>query len=257
VLTRSASRCASLAAIGLKPFVGDVTGALRLPDIELDSVLFAVGFDRSSGDSIREVYVRGLGNVLDTLASAPRRLLYISSTGVYGQTDGSWVDEQSPCRPQREGGRACLEAEEQLAVHRFGRCAVVLRLAGIYGPNRIPKLKTLAAGEELASSADGYLNLIHVEDAVDVVLAAESSAPLPSRYTVSDGHPVRRVDFYRALARLTGAPPPRFISPAAGSSAAERGSTHKRISNRRMIEQLRVSIKYSSYLEGLRAILGA
>src|SRR5579883_2832198 len=82
-----------------------------LPAVE--TVLYAVGFDRASGSSMRAVYVEGLDNVLRHLPR-PGRFIHISSSSVYGQSDGSWVDEASPTEPAEESGRIVLEAEELL-----------------------------------------------------------------------------------------------------------------------------------------------
>ncbi len=173
-LTRSSQRAEQLAANGIRPIVGDVTSSLDLRDCaDIDTLLFAVGFDRKAGKPIRDVYVEGLRRTLDQLPALPRRFIYISSTGVYSQNDGQWVNEQSPCEPVREGGKACLAAEELLRQHPVGQRAIILRLAGIYGPDRLPKLQDVIAGKPIAATANGYLNLIHVDDAVQIILAAE------------------------------------------------------------------------------------
>jgi nucleoside-diphosphate-sugar epimerase len=101
------------------------------------------------------------------------------------------------------------------------------------------------------------LNLIHVDDAANVVLAAEERARPPRTYLVSDGQPVLRRQYYEMLAQLLGAPPPQFIAPAADSPAAERAASDKRISNQRMIEELGVQLAFPSYREGLAAIVAA
>jgi nucleoside-diphosphate-sugar epimerase len=256
VVTRSSDRAAELAARGFAPLVADVTRPETLRRLPLaETVLFAVGHDRQAGPSIHEVYVDGLAAVLDALPAETGRLIYISSTGVYGQTTGERVDEESECRPVRDGGRACLAAEELLARHRLGRRSIVLRLAGIYGPGRIPRRETLARGEPLAVPADGYLNLIHVDDAASVVLAAEKQAPLPRLYVVSDGQPVERRKYYEELARRFGTPPPRFVAAPADSPAAARASADKRIDNARMLAELAVRLEFPSYRIGLASIV--
>jgi nucleoside-diphosphate-sugar epimerase len=255
-VTRLSTRAADLEAAGLKPLVADVTNPqslLHLPSAE--SVLYAVGYDRTAGKSLREVYVQGLHNVLDALPAAVQRIVYISSTGVYGQSGGEWVDEDSICQPTRESGRACLEAENLLLAHRFGPRSIVLRLAGIYGPGRIPRQAALAAGEAIAAPSEGWLNLIHVDDAARIVLAAEQHGRPPCLYTVSDGRPPQRREYYEELARLLKAPPPEFIEPPADSPAALRAESNKRVSNRRMLAELGVELKYASYREGLAAIV--
>jgi len=255
-LTRSAERAGELEASGIRPIVGDVTSSLDLSDCEdIDTVLFAVGFDRTAGKAIRDVYVEGLRRTLDQLPMLPRQFIYISSTGVFAQNEGQSVDEQSQCEPVREGGKACLGAEELLRQHTIGQRAIILRLAGIYGPDRLPKLQDVLAGKPIAAAANGYLNLIHVDDAVQIVLAAEAQLPPPELLLVSDGHPVPRGDFYRELARVTNSPEPRFDDPPAGSSTAFRASTDKRIDSTLLRARLRFTYRYPSYVEGLADVV--
>jgi nucleoside-diphosphate-sugar epimerase len=261
-VTRSAIRAADLAAEGLRPIVGDLTDGGSLAALpEVDTVLFAIGYDRSAGKSIRAVYVDGLRNALTSLQESAAlrgsaaRFIYISSTGVFSQNDGQWVDEQSPCVPTREGGKACLAAENLLAEHPLGSRAIVLRMAGIYGPGRIPRRHDLEAGRPIAAPSDGYLNLIHVEDAADIVLAAKARAVPPSTYLVSDGHPVLRRDYYEELARLLGTGSPQFEEPPPDSPAAQRAGSDKRVGNARLVRDLAPTFVYPSYREGLAAIV--
>ena len=248
-VTRSAERAAAWRDEGLHSIVADVTKRETLGDLpEVGSVLYAV----SHADS----HVLGLGNVLEALPAALRRLIYISSTGVYGNCQGAWVDEETPCQPRRAAGQACLAAEELLAAHGFGCRAVILRLAGLYGPGRIPRRDVLLAGEPIDAPQQGYLNLIHVDDAVEAVLAADVvDAPLPRRYLISDGSPVVRGEYYAELARLVGAPPPRFRVPNGETPAFARAAADKRISNARMLAELKITPRFPSYCEGLRAIV--
>jgi nucleoside-diphosphate-sugar epimerase len=236
----------------------DVTRPFQFPvDLpRIDTVLFAIGFDRSSNQSVEDVYVGGLRNVLQALPATIQRFIYVSSTGVYGQSRGEMVDEDSPCEPTRPAGHACLAAERWLADHVvFASRRIVLRLAGIYGPGRLPKLASLRAGAVLDAPATSFLNLIHVEDAVEVVLAADLQAPLPGLYIVSDGQPVLRGEFYGELARLLAAPTPRFIDQPLPLSPNPRAPADKRLDNGRMLAQLHIRLKFPSYREGLAAIV--
>ena len=134
-MTRSAERAEEFRQSGLRPILAEVTRPetlQRLPEVE--TLFFAVGYDRRSGKSRQEVYVAGLRNVLDELSSGTKRVIFASSTGVYGQTEGAEVDEDSPCRPTRDAGLALLAAEAVLREHRLGPRSIVLRLAGLYGP---------------------------------------------------------------------------------------------------------------------------
>lgn len=255
-VTRSAEHARQFEQDGLRPIVADVTDPQSLAGLPAaETVLLAVGYDRAAGRSIEEVYVAGLRHVLDRLPEATGRLIYVSSTGVYGPTHGDVFDEESPCEPQRDGGRACLAAERLLAEHPLGGRSIVLRLAGIYGPGRIPLSSQIVAGEPLAVPVDGYLNLIHVEDAAQTVLAAAERATPPRTFVVSDGHPVVRRAYYEELARLLHAPPPRFCEPAADSAALARSRVDKQVSNARMLRELGVPLKYPSYRAGLAAIV--
>jgi nucleoside-diphosphate-sugar epimerase len=222
-----------------------------------DTVLFAVGYDRGSGHSIRQLYVDGLRNVLEHLPREIKRFIYVGSTGVYGQSGDAWVDERSPCEPTREGGQACWQAEQMLLHAPLSQQTIILRMAGIYGPGRIPRRYELQAGIPIEASSEGYLNLIHVDDAASAVIAAEQQAPLPALYCVSDGHPVVRGEYFRELAALLGAPEPQFREPRRNSPTAERASASKRVSNRRMLTELKFDLLYPSYREGLAAIIRA
>ncbi len=257
-VTRSRERASLLCASGVIPIQANVLDPRSLIDLPaVDTVLYAIGFDRSEGRSIREVYVDGLRNALDALQPCFRRLIYASSTGVYGQRDGEWVDEASRCDPARQGGIACRKAEELLQEHRLGARSVILRLAGLYGPGRIPRRRDLLAGRTIAAPIEGYLNLVHVDDAVQAIVAAERLAPLPSVYCVSDGSPVVRGDYYRELTRQLGAPAPRFVEPDPDSPASRRAGSSKRVSNDRLLHELQVRLRYPSYREGLSAILAS
>ncbi len=254
-VTRSERRAQLLRQIGLQPIVADVTRPETLLDLPaVNTVLFAVGFDRNSDDTIQQVYVEGLHAVLSALGSPVDRFIYISSTGVHGQRDGSWVDENSACEPVRDGGKAHLQAEQLLAEHRIGDQGIVLRLAGIYGPERVPRRGDLERGGPLPV-ADGFLNLIHVDDAVEVVLAAEKQAVTPNTFVVADGHPVKRRDYYLELARLLNLGNPEFCGPAA-TTAADRRFGSKRIRTTRLMSEMSVQLRYPTYREGLKAILG-
>jgi len=157
------------------------------------------------------------------------------------------VDESSPCEPIEESGRVVLEAERML--HELLPNAVVLRFAGIYGPGRLLREKSIRAGEPIAADPEKWLNLVHVADGVSAVTRAAEAAAPGSTYLISDGRPVRRRDFYGELAELLGAPPPRF-EPAPADHA------DRRVSNAKARQELRWEPAYPTFAEGLRASLG-
>ena len=177
-ITRSIERARTFSAQGWIPIVADLTqpeSLTNLPDI--DTLLFSVGYERPyksdqtggpvAGSPDRHILVRRLRSPfmkftpagsrmsLPGLPASVGRIIYISSTGVYGQTDGDWVTEESPCSPTREGGQASLAAEEVLRAHPLGARSIVLRLAGIYGPGRIPCRDDLLAGRPIPAPRRG------------------------------------------------------------------------------------------------------
>jgi nucleoside-diphosphate-sugar epimerase len=247
----AATRNAAHLPPDVEPILCDVLqpASLRtLPQVE--TVLYAIGFDRASGAAMRAVYVDGLTNALAHLP-APKRFIYVSSSSVYGQTDGGWVDESSATEPQEVSGQVVLEAEAVLRAKLPG--AVILRFAGIYGPGRLLRRHRIDHGEPIVGDADKWLSLIHVEDGARVVIAAEQRGRAGRVYNVCDDHPVRRRYFYATLARVLGAPEPRFVPPPADQPTPPHEKAHRRINNRRMKEELQAELRYPDYEQGLRA----
>jgi nucleoside-diphosphate-sugar epimerase len=252
-LVREPDRGIELARLGIRPLVGDVTRPATLAQLPpAETVLFSVGYRSDTGASRRAVYVEGLRAVLQAIAADTRRVILISSAGVYGAARGR-VDEDSPCRPVRESAIALLAAEQLLAAHPLGARGIVLRLAGIYGPGRLPQVARATLGGAVRAVAVGHVNLIHADDAATVVLAAEARAQPPRTFLVSDGHPAVRRDYYACLASTLGLPPPEFSRRPEGASG-NRGRGEKLVDNGRMLRELSVELMYPTYREGLAAI---
>lgn len=245
-LTRG--RTDELTALGVAPIVGDVLDPASLKYLpEVGVVVYAVGFDRNAGHSMRQVYVEGLANVLDALPGEPK-FVYVSSTSVYGQTNGEWVDENSATEPAEESGKIVREAERILRAKRPS--AIILRFAGIYGPGRLlRRVDSLRKGEPIAANPNHFLNLIHIDDGVSAVLAAIEAGSAGEIYNVSDGQPPTRQEFYVELARLLKAPPPRFAPGSTG--------TNRRIANDKLKGELGVPLQFPSFREGLPASIEA
>ncbi|MGZ0173846.1 MAG: SDR family oxidoreductase [Planctomycetales bacterium] len=259
-LTRSEQNAGILCEHGVSPILGDVTDVATLQSLpECDTVFHAVGFDRTAAASKREVYVDGLSNVLDRMAARCGRFIHISSTSVYGQQEGEWVDEESPCESKTESGEICLAAE-RLVLGRFADEATseqgtVLRLSGIYGPDRLlSRIDALKNAQPLPGPQDGWLNLIHVDDAaVTVTSCADSESP-EDVYLVSDDRPVLRGDYYRLLAKLVDAPEPVFDPTAV---ARHSRGINKRCRNRRLRDELGVRLLYPDIEAGLANAVNA
>ena len=255
-LTRSKETATQFSQHGWNPIIGDITKPESIaPFPEVDTVLLSVGFDRRAGYDIQTAFVGGIKNTIAKLPSTISRLIYISSTGVYSQSNGEWVDEESICEPQRPGGVACLEAERFLQQSEFSDRLVILRLAGIYGPERIPRIASIQKGEPINSPRRGYINLIHVDDAVQAVVAASQYEGMPAMFVIGDDEPVIRSDYFGFVAEKLNAPPVSFTEPEVDSHVVSRAMADKRIRNSRMRMELGFDLKYPTYREGITAIL--
>lgn len=251
--TRSAARASELISRGIEPIICDVLDptSVRLPQVE--SIVHCIGLDASAGVSMRSLYVDGLANVLAAVPRTVARFVYVSSTSVYGQIDGEEVDENAITEPQEGSGKVVLEAEQLL--RKMLPSSIILRFAGIYGPDRLMRGQEIKAGEPIMGDADKWLNLIHVEDGAAAVVAADDRAAAGSLYNVSDNSPVRRRDFYTKLADVLGAPQPQFLTPPAGAKVSPRERGQRRIVSHRMMHDLGVSLRYPNYEAGLPACI--
>ena len=243
-LTRTPENAQTLQALGIDPIFGNVLEPASLrPLPSADCVLYAVGHDKRATPSKREVYINGLENVLRELAPRATRFLYVSSTSVYGQNAGEWVDETSPCDPMTQDGQICLEAEE---IAR-SKGAIVLRFSGLYGPGRLlRRIEAICQGQPITGNPDGYLNLIHVDDGARVVSALAQLNNPATTYLVTDDKPILRRTYYERLAELVGAAPPTFETSVADSTAF-----NKRCSNARLHAELGDILWFPTFDVGL------
>jgi nucleoside-diphosphate-sugar epimerase len=191
-------------------------------------------------------------------ARAPRWVGYLSTTGVYGDRQGGWVDEASPLAPVNDRGRARVAAER--AWRDGGLPVEVFRLAGIYGPGR-SALDRLRAGRAQRVVKPGQVfSRIQVED-VAGALAASIAAPRPGAiWNVADDEPAPPQDVIAFAAELLGLPaPPEVAFDAAELTPMARSfyAESKRVSNRRLRQELGLALRHPDYRAGLRAILAA
>lgn len=174
----------------------------------------------------RAVFVDGLRRAVDAAGPALRRALFVSSSAVYGDHDGGWVDEDTPPDPPGFNGAVLRQAERWLAAQPLDTVSV--RLAGLYGPGRLQLIERLRAGRApVPRDRTHWANRLHVDDAAGAVahlLALPAPQPL---YVVCDDTPLPLDALYERLAELAGAP-----RPATGPAPAGIGS--KRLSNARL-----------------------
>jgi nucleoside-diphosphate-sugar epimerase len=208
-----------------------------------------------------DVHTRRLVSAFST-GGRPRRVVYISTTGVYGDCRGIWVDENTPAAPVADRARRRWDAEETLRrwSRETGRELVVLRVAGIYGPGRLP-LERIRRGLPLVREEESpYSNRVHVDDLVSACIAAMERADANGVYNVCDGNPTTMTDYFFRVAEAAGLPRPPVVSMADAAAELSPGMMSymresRRLSNRRMREELGVTPRYPDLGAGLAASL--
>jgi len=282
-VTRSHERALEFRQRGWEPILWDwLDGPMpsaALPE-GLDTILISVSHAPVAGLPPTETHVQGLDRLAqwggDSLNRS--RWIYLSTTGVFAsEIGGGWVDEDSPVAPTRPGSVAALCGERWLERHIPKGQRVILRPAGIYGPGRVPRWDAVRDAVPLQVDPESHLNLIHVDDLVSVICRVADGQTPSSLYCVSDGHSPTRREYYGAISDMMGWPAPIFASseanpPATSSPAtpspatpspaatvaprrAARSEGNKRVSPRRLSEELQVEFAYPSFREGLRSLL--
>lgn len=244
--TRDAARAAEIRALGAEAVL--LPADLR-PVLAQASHILASAAPDGAGDP----FLLANPEILD---ARPEWLGYLSTTGVYGDHAGAWVDEDTPLTPSTTRGQWRVQAEAawratKLPLHIF-------RLAGIYGPGRGPFQKVKDGSARRIIKEGQVFSRIHVEDIATAVWASMTH-PHPGRvYNLCDNDPAPPEDVLAYAAHLLGLPPPPAIAydaaemtPMARSFYAE----SKRVRNLRLTQELGVALRYPSYREGLEALL--
>jgi nucleoside-diphosphate-sugar epimerase len=254
-LRRTADGAGELRSAGLTPVVADVTRpqSLRMLPGPFDWVVNTVSSSKGGAEVYRAVYVEGTRNLLAWLAgSRVRKFIHTSSTSVYAQVDGSVVTEESPAEPQAETGRLLVETEQLLlaAVRERNFPAVVLRVAGIYGAGRGHLFRQFLRDEaRIGGDGSRRLNMIHRDDVVGAAMAALERGEPGRIYNVADDEPVSQLAFFHWLSEQLRKPLPPYAGPDE-LEKRKRGETNKRVSNRRLREELGWVPRYPSFREG-------
>ena len=261
---RSEAGLEAVEAAGLQAVRADLTDAEdleRIPDA--DWLVFAASSGGRDAEAARTIYVDAQRRVIEHFggrADSPARYCYTSSTGVYGDHDGAWVDESTDLAPATEKTRVLATAEDvALEAAEAGMAPTVARLAGIYGPDRY-RLERYLVGPV----TPGYLNMVHRDDAAGAVahcLADDDAAG--EVVLVVDDEPVDRWDFADWLAAACDEPEPpkqtvaeRLESGDVSERAERRLRTDKRCSNAKL-RGLGYDFAYPTYREGYRPAVAA
>lgn len=259
-VVRSPERVAALATAGIKAVALDLD-RVRLGSWIPEKLEQAGIFYLAPPPSVGESDLR-LDRFLQLATVPPRAFIYISTTGVYGDTEGAPVDESSPVQPLTDRARRRVSAEEMTRVWCTERRVrrVILRVPGIYGPARLPLEKLRRREPTLHPEDAGISNRIHVDDLVEACSAALLNEEARGVYNITDGSSSSSTHFLDRVAALTGLPqaPRVSMDEAQLTFTQERLSflhESRRVSNERMLKHLGVRPRYADMDEGIRRSL--
>ena len=260
-LRRSTSSDDVLKTARVIPLHADITQPDSLKQLpqDFDWVVNCVATGGGGAEEYRQLYLRGMVNLTDWLVPSSHRssvtiprLVYTSSTGVYGQNDGSLVDETSPTEPATDSAKVLVEAEKTLlaAGQEKDFPAMILRAAGIYGPERGYLLKQFLRGDaRIEGLGDRILNMIHRDDLISAIIAALERGRAGEIYNVVDDVPVSQLEFFKWLATKLGKPLPPVVAEDS-AMPRKRGLTNKRISNAKSKTELGFKFQHPDYRAG-------
>lgn len=256
--TRTPEKVAELARLGIEAeLIVERTYPPSSAFREASHFLFSVPPD-AGGDAALQQFIGGVALCVEP----PRWLGYLSTTGVYGDTAGAWVDETMQPNPGQARSRRRLAAERawQAVGHQRGIPVHIFRLPAIYGPGR-NVLEQLKAGTARCVDKPGQVfSRIHVEDLARTVLASmERPVERGAVYNVTDDAPALQPEVVAYAARLLGLPSPPVVpweEASAGMSEMARSfyAENRRVRNDRIKSELGIRLEYPSYREGLHAI---
>ncbi|EIJ35642.1 NAD-dependent epimerase/dehydratase [Thiothrix nivea DSM 5205] len=195
--------------------------------------------------------------------AAPQRVVLISTTGVYGDCEGRWIDESEPLKPAaaRAKRRADAENTVQEWAARFGGEIVILRVPGIYAPDRLP-LERLQRGEPVLRAEEApWTNRIHADDLALICKRAMEAAPAGAVYNATDGHPSTMTDYFNTVADYAGLPRPPQVSMEEAQMSMSAGmlsylQESRRIRNDKLLTELGIRLQYPSLAAGLGMLEG-
>ena len=258
-IVRSDARRDALQQIGIRTLTGNLDEPSSLTNLPAkDATVFY--FAPPPGGGFADPRVRAFCDAI-TPGAEPAKIVYMSTSGVYGDCGDSEVTEETPPAPQTARGKRRLDAESSFL--EWGRAhnvpVVILRVTGIYGPGRFP-VTQLASGQPVLREEEATItNRIHADDLARICLAAAERGDAGEIFNISDGHPGTMTEYFNAVADALGYPRPRQVtreeardvmSPLMLSYVSE----SRRMSNAKMLSRLGVKLLYPTLADGMREI---
>ena len=261
-LVRAAGQADRIAAFGATPLMGDLDdpATLAAPAAMADLVLHLAPPGESGEQDQRSASL-----IAALSMRAPERLVYISTSGVYGDCGGAWVDEDRPVAPQTLRGARRADAERALLAwgKQNGVAVAVLRVPGIYAAERLPLAQLKRGAPVLRAEDDVYTNHIHADDLAAICVTALERGAAGRVYNASDDSEMKMGDYFDLVADRAGLPrPPRITRTAAEAGAISEGllsfmRESRRLVNTRMKDELGVRLRYPSVREGVPTVVAA
>ena len=257
-LRRSALAALEMQAAGINALQADITQPASLTQLprDFDWVVNCAASGGGGTEDYRRLYLEGNRNLVAWLAGAPpKKFVYTSSTSVYAQNDGAAVTENSPTEPEADTARILVETEKLLQAAAAERQfpAVILRVAGIYGPGRGHAFKQFLRGEaRIEGDGARWLNMIHRADLIGVILAALRGAEPGEIFNTADNAPVSQLEFFTWLAAELNRPLPPSM-PADADGWRRHGATNKRVSNAKLRTKLGYDFQFPDFRTGYAA----
>jgi nucleoside-diphosphate-sugar epimerase len=257
-LTHTPERALSLRALGITPIVGDLDQAQTLQKLAgLAHCVMHFAPPQNSGEFDQRTH--NLLAALDKGEMLPQRLVYISTTGVYGHCAGGWVDETHRTQPSTPRAKRRLSAESQLREWgiRRGVTVSILRVPGIYAQNRLPLQRLKNGTPTLIAAEDSYTNHIHAEDLARMAAAAIYRGKPGRVYNAADDSDIKMGDWFDLLATRHNLPRPKRITRAEAQTQMPENllsflNESRRVSNKRVKRELRVKLAYPDVDAGTR-----
>lgn len=253
-LVRNPDYCEKLRKWGAIPVIGDLDNRASLSRISglADAVLHFAP-PSSTGDT--DTRTR---NLLGALSTATKRLVYISTSGVYGDCGGAWVSEMRTLNAQTVRGKLRVDAERQIRrwARRNGVNASILRVPGIYAADRLPLARLRAGSPAIAAAEDSYSNHIHADDLARICVAALHKGAPCRVYHATDDDEMKMGDYFDAVANAYGLPrPPRMsrrdVQCAVSTMMWSFMNESRRLANQRIKRELKVKLKYPTVADFL------
>lgn len=259
-LVRSTHSAQVLAAQGITPVTGDLDRPQELPALDLAGALLYY-FVPPPPRGRRDERVRDFVSS-HRARRAPARVVCISTSGVYGDHQGARVTEQTPPAPRTERAQRRFDAEQALGqwCQARGMPLSVLRVGGIYGPGRLPVARLRQGAPVLRADQAPPTNRIHAEDLARVCVAAGEAGRAAGIYNVCDGQPSTMTDYFFGVADALGLPRPPEIDRKQAREMMSMDmlsyfDESRRMDNRRMCEELGITLRYPDLASGLAACL--